>query len=141
MRHYVTVSILIDIGVCFSLQTLTTCYSICVKELFSPKFVNWLIAIVFGAVIPIGGQAFIANIIAGLNFTPSYANGEIVPADPSGPVLWISVLFVAYVTAIAYQIRYIAMLKTHSSVFALIVTLVVPVLASVTMPILLGSFV
>lgn len=109
------------------------------KEVFTPKAVNWLLAIIFGIALPVVGQSFIAEMVSSLNTLPTYVNGEIVqPGDPTPAMIGLSILFIVYILVFAYQILFIAKLKTHSSVWALTITVACPLVISVALPSILG---
>lgn len=109
------------------------------KDVFKPAGWNWFLTILFGIVVPIAGQAFIAGLVADLNPLPTYnENGNIVFTNPALSVILLSVIFVIYVFVIAYQAWFVVKLKTHNSVWALALTIVLPVIVSVTVPYMLN---
>lgn len=110
------------------------------KEIFTPKLVNWLLATIFGVVIPVAGQSFIAGMVSDLNSNPSLVEGEIVQAGSPVPALiGLSILFFCYILVLAYQVFFIVKLRSHSSVWAFTITATLPFIISITVPLLVTS--
>lgn len=113
------------------------------RNLFSPALTNWLIGVVVGVIVPLFAQDIIASQISNLSTLPTNTGTKINAVDPvtifiAACVLF--VVFVGYVATLAYQIRYISSLKTHSSVWAFVITCVGPIFVWFVLPYALIAF-
>lgn len=112
-------------------------------KIFSPLVVNWLIAIIVGILLPLIAQDYIATAVSGLSDASVIVKGDIVAPDGKSIAFSASVLVIAsfaYITALAYQIRFLVILKTHNSTFALITTIFCPVFVWIAVPFILSSW-
>lgn len=105
-------------------------------QVFSPKILTWLIAIVVGILLPLFTQDIIITQIANLSPLPASTTNT-APVDSSTismSVFLISAYFIAFVSAISFQIYFIAKLVTVWPVMALIVTLTAPAIIWFALP-------
>ena len=109
-------------------------------KIFSPAVTNWLIALIAGLVLPLLAQSKIAYFIQNLSSTPYLVAGKMVIPTPDelsfAPIVlgFISIIFFIIVI---YQFRFLAILKTHSSVWALIFTVAAPYLLWFQIPLII----
>lgn len=107
------------------------------QKIFTPTIVNWLVALSLGGIIPFALQDYIAIAISSFNSLPSLNETAIqYPLTLSTTIVLATLL--TYVIGFAYQARYIALLKTHSSVWALITTILGPITIWFILPLYLG---
>jgi hypothetical protein len=105
-------------------------------QVFSPKMLTWLIAIVVGILLPLFTQDLVINQIANLSPLPASATST-VPVNSSVILLSVFIIsscFVTYVSAIAFQIYFIAKLVNVWPVIALIITLAAPAIIWFALP-------
>lgn len=108
-------------------------------RVFSPKVLTWLVAIVAGILLPLFTQDLVINQISNLSPLPSSTVNS-RPIDSSAislSVLILTIYFVAYVSAVAFQVYFIAKLATVWPVIALIITLTVPAIIWFALPYML----
>lgn len=113
------------------------------RRTFSPALINWLIGIAVGIVVPLFAQDIIASQISNLSTLPTITGTKINTVDPTSVFIAACVLFVVfvgYVASLAYQIRYISSLRTHSSVWAFVITSVGPIFVWLVLPYALIAF-
>jgi len=105
----------------------------------SPKVVNWVIAVIVGVVFPFGTQNLLVWLVSLLDTTPIMVDNKVVyTGDPVLGVIGLTFMGLMYIIGFSYQIRYIALLKTHSSVFAFVLTISGPVVVLFVLPLILG---
>jgi glucan phosphoethanolaminetransferase (alkaline phosphatase superfamily) len=107
----------------------------------TPLMSGWILALLFGVIIPLFFQNIIADNISHLSTkTPDTAE-ELVPTDPMQVLVAASILFVfvtIFVLINSYHILLIAKTRKMASVFALVVTLVGPLFIWLVVPYILA---
>lgn len=113
------------------------------NRIFSPTVVNWIVALFAGVCLPLISQNWIAKAISNLSTTPTLIDDKIVQISEQevgvAGIILIVVAFI-YLIFVAYQIRFIAILKTHASVFAFTITTLTPFVIWIGLPFVLQSF-
>jgi hypothetical protein len=102
---------------------------------------GWILALVFGIIIPLFSQNIIADNISQFSSRMPDTVNEIIPVDPMQVLVAASILFafvIIFVLANAYHILLIARTKKVSSVFAMVVTLIGPLFIWIMLPYILA---
>jgi hypothetical protein len=112
-------------------------------RIFSPAVTNWILALTVGLLLPFFTQNVIATAISNLSSAPILIDGQI--QETSGQEMGLAGIILIVATIIyfiftAYQIRFIALLKTHTSVFAFVVTVLGPFIIWIGLPFVLQAF-
>jgi len=104
-------------------------------QIFSSEMLAWLISVVVGILLPLFTQDLIISSIANLSAMPeTLANTTQTNTTVVTSALTLWGFFLAYATAIAFQIYFIAKTLRLLTVFALIVTMVAPITIWVALP-------
>lgn len=93
---------------------------------FTSNMVNWLFAMIAGIITPWLMQTPLAVVISSFNTLPELSEISIGMTTQVASII-VAIFLLGYITVLAYQIWFIGVLKTHSSVFALVVTLFSPI--------------
>lgn len=86
--------------------------------------INWLISIIVGGVVPVLTQNFLAVAISSLN--PAPAMGDTVQYPVFLSVIVLFTVGFLFISAFSYLVWFVVTLHSHSSVWALIVFLMLP---------------
>ena len=115
---------------------LKKCYNMGVdKKLgFKPNTWNWIVTVVVGWVAPFGLNRWLIGLISGLDTTLVSATDTVNPATPILSSLMLVTVCFLYLVVLVYQVRFLALHPTHPSVWALITTLVGPVVVLLLVP-------
>jgi hypothetical protein len=113
------------------------------EKVFSPSVINIMLALLAGIVLPLAFQNMVATTVSNLSTAPVLINGQIEQAtnqDVGLAGIVIAIIAMVYVVLVAYQIRFIAILQSHFSVFAFAITVVGPFVIWLGLPFILQSF-
>lgn len=113
------------------------------EKVFSPSVINIMLALLAGIVLPLAFQNMVATTVSNLSTAPVLIDGQIEQVtnqDVGFAGIIIAIIAMVYIVLVAYQIRFIAILQSHVSVFAFAITVVGPFVIWLGLPFILQSF-
>lgn len=100
------------------------------EKLLTPGITTWLMSIIFGIIIPLFAQEYIAGIITQLTATTPPNSFALIP---------LVLLFTLYMLALSFNIYFIVLTKKIHTVLALTFSLTAPAFIWLALPYFLSS--